>query len=40
MVTSATAVEGKTTLSAQLAACCAKAGVSTLVIDADMRRAT
>jgi succinoglycan biosynthesis transport protein ExoP len=40
MITSATAAEGKTTLSAQLAACCVKAGVSTLLIDADMRRAT
>lgn len=40
LITSATAGEGKTTLTAQLAACCAKAGVSTLVIDADMRRAT
>jgi len=40
MITSATASEGKTTLSAQLSACCAKAGVSTLLVDADMRRAT
>jgi succinoglycan biosynthesis transport protein ExoP len=40
VITSATGGEGKTTLSAQLAACCGKAGVSTLVIDADMRRAT
>jgi polysaccharide biosynthesis transport protein len=40
MITSATAGEGKTTLTAQLAACCAKAGVTTLVIDADLRRAT
>jgi capsular exopolysaccharide synthesis family protein len=40
VISSATGAEGKTTLSAQLAACCAKAGVSTLVIDADMRRAT
>jgi len=39
-ITSATASEGKTTLSAQLSACCAKAGISTLLIDADMRRAT
>ena len=39
-ITSATAAEGKTTLSAQLSACCAKAGISTLLIDADMRRAT
>jgi capsular exopolysaccharide synthesis family protein len=40
LVTSATAGEGKTTLAAQLSACCAKAGVSTLVIDADLRRST
>ena len=40
IVTSANAAEGKTTLSAQLAACCAKAGISTLLIDADLRRAT
>lgn len=40
VITSATAAEGKTTLAAQLSACCAKAGISTLLIDADMRRAT
>ena len=40
MITSATAGEGKTTLIAQFAACCAKAGISTLVIDGDLRRAT
>jgi capsular exopolysaccharide synthesis family protein len=40
LVTSATAGEGKTTLAAQLSACCAKAGVSTLVVDADLRRST
>lgn len=40
IITSATAAEGKTTLSAQLSACCAKAGISVLLIDADMRRAT
>jgi capsular exopolysaccharide synthesis family protein len=38
-ITSAIAGEGKTTLSAHLAVCCAKAGISTLVIDADLRRA-
>lgn len=40
MITSATGAEGKTTLTTQLAACCAKAGILTLVIDADLRRAT
>lgn len=40
LITSATAGEGKTTLTAQLAACCSKAGLSTLVVDADLRRAT
>jgi polysaccharide biosynthesis transport protein len=40
IITSATASEGKTTLSAQLSACCAKAGMSVLLVDADMRRAT
>jgi len=39
-VTSAIGGEGKTTLSAHLAVCCAKAGISTLVIDADLRRAS
>jgi capsular exopolysaccharide synthesis family protein len=39
VVTSAIGSEGKTTLSAHLAVCCAKAGISTLVIDADLRRA-
>jgi capsular exopolysaccharide synthesis family protein len=39
VVTSAVGGEGKTTLSAHLAVCCAKAGISTLVIDADLRRA-
>ena len=36
----ATGGEGKTTLSAHLAARCANAGTSTLLIDADMRRAS
>ena len=40
MITSATGGEGKTTLSAHLAARCANAGSSTLLIDADMRRAS
>ena len=40
VVTSAVGGEGKTTLSAHLAVCCAKAGISTLVIDADLRRAS
>jgi len=40
MITSATGGEGKTTLSAHLAARCANAGTSTLLIDADMRRAS
>jgi len=40
IITSATEAEGKTTLSAQLAACCGKAGISTLLIDGDMRRCT
>jgi capsular exopolysaccharide synthesis family protein len=37
-ITSAVGGEGKTTLTAHLAVCCAKAGISTLVIDADLRR--
>lgn len=40
MITSATAGEGKTTLAAQLAMRCANAGSSTILIDADLRRAT
>ena len=40
MITSATGGEGKTTLSAHLAARCANAGTTTLLIDADMRRAS
>jgi capsular exopolysaccharide synthesis family protein len=39
LVTSAVGGEGKTTLSAQLAARCGNAGISTLLIDADLRRA-
>ncbi len=39
LVTSAVGGEGKTTLAAQLAARCGNAGVSTLLIDADIRRA-
>jgi len=39
LVTSAVGGEGKTTLAAQLAARCGNAGISTLLIDADMRRA-
>jgi capsular exopolysaccharide synthesis family protein len=39
LVTSAIGGEGKTTLSAQLAARCGNAGISTLLIDADLRRA-
>jgi capsular exopolysaccharide synthesis family protein len=38
LVTSAVGGEGKTTLAAQLAARCGNAGVSTLLIDADLRR--
>ena len=38
MITSACGGEGKTTLAAQLAARCAAAGMSTLLIDADLRR--
>jgi succinoglycan biosynthesis transport protein ExoP len=40
LITSAVGGEGKTTLAAQLAARCADSGVSTLLIDADLRRAT
>lgn len=40
LITSATGGEGKTTLSAHLAARCANAGTSILLIDADMRRAS
>jgi len=40
MITSATGGEGKTTLSAHLAARCANSGTTTLLIDADMRRAS
>jgi capsular exopolysaccharide synthesis family protein len=40
MITSATGGEGKTTLAAHLAARCANAGTSTLLIDADLRRAS
>lgn len=38
LITSATGGEGKTTLAAQLAGRCASAGLSTLLIDADLRR--
>ena len=38
MITSACGGEGKTTLAAQLASRCAAAGMSTLLIDADLRR--
>ena len=40
MITSASGGEGKTTLSAHLAARCANAGTTTLLIDADLRRAS
>ncbi|CAN5904524.1 hypothetical protein BH23PLA1_BH23PLA1_00140 [soil metagenome] len=40
LVTSATGGEGKTTLAAQLAVRCAEAGAATLLIDADLRRAS
>ena len=40
MITSATGGEGKTTLSAHLAARCANAGTTTLLIDPDRRRAS
>ena len=39
LITSAIGNEGKTTLAAQLAARCGDAGMSTLLIDADLRRA-
>ena len=38
LITSAIGREGKTTLAAQLAASCGNAGMSTLLIDADLRR--
>ena len=38
MITSAVGGEGKTTLAAQLAGRCANAGLTTLLIDADLRR--
>ena len=38
LITSASVSEGKTTLAAQLAGRCANAGLSTLLIDADLRR--
>jgi capsular exopolysaccharide synthesis family protein len=38
LITSSVAREGKTTLAAQLAARCGNAGISTLLIDADLRR--
>jgi succinoglycan biosynthesis transport protein ExoP len=40
LITSAVGGEGKTTLAAQLATRCADSGVSTLLVDADLRRAT
>jgi capsular exopolysaccharide synthesis family protein len=40
MITSAMGGEGKTTLAAQLGGRCASAGIRTLLIDADLRRAT
>jgi succinoglycan biosynthesis transport protein ExoP len=39
LITSAIGCEGKTTLAAQLAARCGNAGMSTLLIDADLRKA-
>lgn len=39
LITSAIGGEGKTTLAAQLAARCGNAGMSTLLVDADLRRA-
>jgi succinoglycan biosynthesis transport protein ExoP len=38
LITSAVGGEGKTTLAAQLAARCGNAGISTLLVDADLRR--
>ena len=38
LITSAVGAEGKTSLASQLAARCANAGVSTLLIDCDLRR--
>ncbi len=40
LITSAVGGEGKTTLAAQLAVRCAEAGAATLLIDADLRRAS
>jgi capsular exopolysaccharide synthesis family protein len=40
LITSSIGGEGKTTLAAQLAARCGHAGMSTLLIDADLRRST
>lgn len=40
LITSAVGGEGKTTLAAQLAVRCAEAGATTLLIDADLRRAS
>jgi capsular exopolysaccharide synthesis family protein len=40
LITSAIGGEGKTTLAAQLAARCGNAGISTVLIDADLRRAS
>ena len=40
LITSAIGGEGKTTLAAQLAGRCGNAGMSTLLIDADLRRAS
>jgi capsular exopolysaccharide synthesis family protein len=40
LITSASGGEGKTTLAAQLAARCGNAGMSTILIDADLRRAS
>ena len=40
LITSAIGGEGKTTVAAQLAGRCGNAGMSTLLIDADLRRTT